>query len=65
VRWGFNLWPAFFVHAGLNTLWIVFDLGSNAVGGWLGNVVRAGVVTGAIVLTLRMTRHGAHTAVAR
>jgi membrane protease YdiL (CAAX protease family) len=20
VRWGFNLWPAFFVHAGLNTL---------------------------------------------
>ncbi len=54
VRWRFSLWPPLFVHAGLNALWSVFDLGSNALGGWLGNVVRVAVVAGAIVLTLRM-----------
>lgn len=53
VRWGFNLWSPLCIHAGLNTLWLAFDLGTNAVGGQLGNVLRVGVIAGAIVLTLR------------
>lgn len=44
VRWGFNLWPAILLHIGLNTLWLVFDLGENALGGWLGNAMRIGVI---------------------
>jgi uncharacterized protein len=51
VRWGFNLWPAIFLHIGLNGLWTVFDLGDNALGGWLGNVMRIGVIIIAIVAT--------------
>lgn len=51
VRWGFNLWPAILVHIGLNTLWVVFDLGENALGGWLGNVMRIGVIAIAIAAT--------------
>lgn len=51
VRWGFNLWPAFLLHAGLNGLWLFFDLGENAIGGWLGNALRLGVVAISIGLT--------------
>lgn len=42
--WGWNLWPAIFAHAGLNGLWSVYDLGSNAVGGLEGNLLRGGVI---------------------
>jgi len=48
VRWRFNLWPALFLHAGLNTIWLVFDLGENALGGWLGNAMRLGVIAIAV-----------------
>lgn len=51
VRWGFNLWPAIFAHAGMNALWGFFDLGENAIGGWTGNAIRLGVIAAAIGLT--------------
>ncbi len=54
VRWGFNLWPAIFAHAGMNALWGFFDLGENAIGGWTGNALRLGVIAAAIGLTLVM-----------
>lgn len=44
VRWDFNLWPAIFAHIGMNTLWMAFALGENALGGWFGNVLRLGVI---------------------
>lgn len=53
-RWHWNLWPAIFLHSGLNLLWMLFDLGETAVGGWLGNAIRLAVIAGAIGLTLRM-----------
>lgn len=56
VRWAFNLWPEILLHVGMNSLWIVFALGENALGGWLGNALRLGIVVGAVVLTLRMTK---------
>jgi hypothetical protein len=52
-RWNYNLWPPFFLHAGLNILWMVFDLGENAIGGWLGNGLRLAVVLAAIGLTAK------------
>jgi membrane protease YdiL (CAAX protease family) len=55
VRWGYNLWPAIFLHAGLNTLWMAFDLGENAVGGWFGNAIRFSIVAGAVILTLLLS----------
>lgn len=54
VRWSFNLWPAFLLHAGLNLQWSVFNLGENAIGGATGNVLRLAVVALAISLTLLM-----------
>jgi hypothetical protein len=56
VRWGFDLWPPVFLHAGLNGLWLMFDLGENAIGGWLGNVLRFGTIALAILVTLWLTR---------
>ncbi|MBI1394246.1 MAG: CPBP family intramembrane metalloprotease [Alphaproteobacteria bacterium] len=44
VRWGFNLWPAIFAHAGMNALWVVFALGETAIGGWFGNGLRLALV---------------------
>lgn len=52
VRWAFNLWPAILLHVGLNSLWIVFALGEDALGGWLGNGLRLAIVAGAVALTL-------------
>ena len=40
VRWDFNLWPPILLHIGMNSLWIVFALGDDALGGWLGNALR-------------------------
>ncbi|MGA0607935.1 CPBP family intramembrane glutamic endopeptidase [Phenylobacterium sp. VNQ135] len=54
VRWDFNLWPPILLHIGMNSLWIVFALGENALGGWLGNALRLAVVAAAILLTWRM-----------
>jgi uncharacterized protein len=56
VRWGFNIWPPVFLHAGLNGLWVFFALGDTALGGEFGNIVRFGTVALAILLTLAMTR---------
>jgi membrane protease YdiL (CAAX protease family) len=53
VRWGLNLWPPILLHAGMNSLWIVFALGDNAIGGWLGNGLRIAIVVGAVLLTWR------------
>lgn len=55
VRWGFNLWMPFVLHAGLNGLWLVFDLGENAIGGWFGNALRFTIVIAAVALTLWLT----------
>jgi uncharacterized protein len=51
VRWNYNLWPPIFMHVGLNSLWLVFDLGQNAIGGWLGNTMRLAVVLAGIACT--------------
>lgn len=59
VRWDFNLWPPILLHVGMNSLWIIFALGENALGGWLGNALRLAIVVGAVLLTLRMTPAGA------
>lgn len=56
VHWSFNLWPPIFLHVGLNGIWLLFDLGENAIGGWLGNALRLGTVALAIVGTLWLTR---------
>ena len=49
-RWGGNLWPAIWLHAGLNAFFLLFDLGHNALLGWEGNVLRTVTVVWALVL---------------
>lgn len=52
VRWGYALWPPVLLHVGMNALWTVFALGDTAVGGTLGNVLRAATIVLAVGLTL-------------
>ena len=54
-RWN-SIWPGFVIHAGLNLLWSLYTLGSNAVGGANGNLARVATVVIAIVLTRRLSR---------
>lgn len=61
-RWHWNLWPPVLLHVGLNLLWMVFALGETAVGGWLGNGLRAAIILGAILLTARMVPKPRETA---
>jgi hypothetical protein len=51
VKWGFNLWPSILLHVALNGLWLVFNLGENAIGGWLGNGLRLAVIAIAVATT--------------
>lgn len=51
IRWNFNLWPPVLLHVGLNLLWQVFNLGDNAIGGWVGNAERIVAVMTAIAAT--------------
>lgn len=51
IRWNFNLWPPVLLHVGLNLLWQVFNLGDNALGGWVGNLER----TVAVILAIGAT----------
>ena len=52
VRWDGNLWPPVLLHAGMNSLWLLYGLGENAIGGLTGNLLRLGIVGLAIGLTL-------------
>lgn len=54
VRWNFNLWPAVLLHMGMNAIWLIFDLGENAIGGWFGNAQRLLVVALSVGVTLMM-----------
>lgn len=51
-RFDGNLWPAVVMHVGMNGVWNLFDLGDNAIGGALGNALRAASLLGAIAFTL-------------
>lgn len=52
VRFGQSLWPAVVMHIGMNAVWNIYDLGDNAIGGLLGNGLRAASVLGAIAFAL-------------
>lgn len=54
-RWG-NLWPAIVIHAGFDLVWVIFQLGDNAVGGLVANEARLAALAIAIAATLVFTR---------
>lgn len=56
VSWGGNLWSPVLLHAGMNSLWIVYGLGDDAIGGLWGNVLRVAIVAAAIGLTVLYAR---------
>lgn len=52
VRWEYNLWIPFGMHALMNLWWELFAVDTTALGGWLANVVRLLSVAIAILLTV-------------
>lgn len=52
VEWGRNLWLPIALHALMNLSWSLFDMGQNAAGGALPNLLRAASIALAIGLTL-------------
>lgn len=52
LRWGFNLWVPFWVHALMNLWWDLFAVDETALGGGLANAARILSVLLAIALTL-------------
>lgn len=56
VRFGFNIWAPFALHAFLNTWWTVFTTNQTALGGWADNVFRFGALALAFLLAWGATR---------
>jgi hypothetical protein len=54
-RWG-NLWPAIVIHAGFDLVWMIFQLGDNAVGDLVANMARFAALAVAIASTLIFAR---------
>lgn len=52
LRWGFNLWVPFWVHALMNLWWELFAVDETALGGGLANAARTLSMLLAIALTL-------------
>lgn len=52
VEWERNIWLPVALHALMNLSWSLFDMGGNAAGGALPNLLRAGTIALAIALTL-------------
>lgn len=55
MRWNFNLWVPFFVHAMMNLWWEIFQVDETALGGWGSNLPRIGVLVLAIGGTIWWT----------
>jgi membrane protease YdiL (CAAX protease family) len=53
VEWERNIWLPVALHALMNLSWSLFDMGGNAAGGAVPNLLRVGTIALAIALTLR------------
>jgi len=51
-EWNFNLWTAIFLHCLMNLYWLIFDAGTNAIGGTYANIFRFSSVFSAILVTI-------------
>ena len=52
LRWNWNIWVPFALHALMNLWWSVFNVGEGAFAGWLPTAMQLGSAAAAIVLTL-------------
>lgn len=52
IEWDKNLWITIFLHTLMNAYWGIFSMGSNAVGGINGNILRILTILLSIVLTI-------------
>lgn len=55
LKWDFNIWPAVFMHIAMNSVWSIFELGENALGGQVGNINRLIMVALGVALTYYFT----------
>ncbi|HXI02146.1 MAG TPA: CPBP family intramembrane glutamic endopeptidase [Candidatus Saccharimonadales bacterium] len=53
LRWRRNLWAPFFLHAGMNLSWQIFQVGDNAVAGWWPFALQAAAIVAGILATVR------------
>ena len=56
LRWQFDLWVVFGLHALMNLWWEVFGVADTALGGWIANGARLLTVAVAILLTIYKDR---------
>ena len=52
MKWRYNIWAVFGLHAVMNLWWEVFAVDDTALGGWLANGARLATVIVAVLLTI-------------
>ena len=53
MEWDNNLWVPVFLHILMNLSWTLFDISTNALGGWYSNLFRVITIALTIIITLR------------
>jgi len=53
VEWNNNLWVPVFLHVLMNLSWALFEVSTNALGGWYTNLFRVITIALTIIITIR------------
>ncbi len=57
-EWAFNLWVPITLHCLMNTVWMVFNVADNALGGTIANIIRLLTVILSIYMTIKFAKKG-------
>jgi len=52
IEWKENLWVPIFLHIFMNLSWVLFDVGNNALGGYVTNIFRIITIALTVIITI-------------
>lgn len=57
VEWNYNLWVPIFLHILMNLSWVLFEVSTNALGGFYTNLFRIITIALSIIITIKYNKN--------